>query len=92
MKKILDIILWMVLTGGLLVLLGFALADYRNAKCSQVEIVLSDSCTAGFIDEQDIRQIIISHFGVLQGQLLDSINTDTLESILRHNAYQAMLT
>ena len=87
MKKILDIILWMVLTGGLLVLLGFALADYRNTRCSQVEIVLSDSCTAGFIVEQDIRQIIVSHFGVIQGQLLDSINTDTLESILRHNAY-----
>jgi cell division protein FtsQ len=87
MKKILDIILWMVLTGGLLVLLGFALANYRNVKCSQVEIRLSDSCTAGFINEQDIRQIIISHFGVLQGQLLDSINTDSLESILRRNAY-----
>jgi cell division protein FtsQ len=87
MKKILDIIFWMVLTGGLLVLLGFALADYRNVKCNEVEIHLLDSCQAGFIDEQGIRQIIISHFGVLQGQLLDSINTDTLESILRHNAY-----
>ncbi len=87
MKKILDIILWMVLTGGLLVLLGFALADYRNVKCNQVEILLLDNCTAGFIDEQDIRQIIVSHFGVLEGQLLDSINTDTLETILRHNAY-----
>lgn len=87
MKKILEIVLWMVLTGGLLVLLGFALADHRNVKCSQVEIKFSDSCQAEFIDEPGIRQIIISHLGVLPGQLLDSINTDTLESILRHNAY-----
>jgi cell division protein FtsQ len=87
MKKIFQIILWTCIFAGIIVILGFAVKDQKQVTCSGVSIVIRDNMHPGFINEDDISQIIQKHYEPLQGMYLDSINTGTLKATLESNPY-----
>lgn len=87
MKKIFQIILWTGIFAGIIVILGFAVKDQKQVTCSGVSIVIRDNMRQGFINEDDILQIIHKHYEPLEGMYLDSINTGTLKAALESNPY-----
>lgn len=89
MKKIINIILWSLLSAGLLVLLGFAVSDQRKSVCKNVVVQMDDGHVSGFISQSDIFQIIAEKYDSLTGRNLDSINTMQIRQTLMENPYVA---
>ncbi len=87
MKKIFQIIMWLLIATGIVFLLSFAMTDHKTLTCKALEISMTDNSNEGFIDEDDIRNLIISEFDTLPGNLLDSINTSAIAEMLKQNPY-----
>jgi cell division protein FtsQ len=67
--------------------LGFASHRQSVMPCSGVIINVDDSSGTGFVDRNDILQIIQNKFGALEGQPLASINIALLEKIINANPF-----
>lgn len=87
MKKIFYISLWLIVLGGITVLLGFAIIEHKSVKCSGMNISVAHADKPGFINEKDISKIIFQNFDSLRGKCIDSINTGIIESVLVSNPY-----
>lgn len=87
MKKIFQITIWFLIATGIIFLLSFAMTEQKTVTCKALEVSLTDNAADGFIDKDDIRDLIFSEFDTLQGNLLDSINTSAIAAMLRQNPY-----
>ncbi len=87
MKKIIHISVWLILFSGIILLLSFAVKDQKHVTCTGVNFNFTDKQTNGFINKEDIEQIIIKQCNSLEGQLLDSINTSSISRTLGENPY-----
>jgi cell division protein FtsQ len=87
MKKIFQLIIWTFILAGIIVILGFAVNEQKQVTCTGVNVVIRDSMHQGFINEDDVLQIIRKHYASLQGMYLDSIDTGTLKATLESNPY-----
>lgn len=89
MKRIIQIIVWMLVFAGFCVVVGFAMADQQSVKCTGVNISVRDSDKPGFINQKDIRKYIYDGFDSLTGQYIRNINTEGIEQMLSLNPYIA---
>lgn len=87
MIRILQITFWLTIFAGIMVILGFAVAEQKNVTCTGALIIIEDGENPGFIDEQDIRKIISNLYSPLDGRCLDSINTGAIVDALNSNHY-----
>jgi cell division protein FtsQ len=87
MKNLFKILSWVVVLAGISVIFGFALIEQRNIKCNDLTVNITDGNERGFIDADDIKQMIISRFDSLQGRPIDSLDTEGMEQMLENNAY-----
>lgn len=87
MKKIFQIIIWLVIGAGIIFLLSFAMTDHKHATCGSVNIEITDTAGEGFIGIDDIHGLITATFDSLPGCLLDSINTSAITALLDDNPY-----
>ena len=81
-----------IVTSGLIVIafivsVGFASHKQSVMPCSGIIITIQDSFGKGFVEEEDIRQIIQNKFGFLEGKSLSSINISLLEKIINTNPF-----
>lgn len=67
--------------------LGFASHKQSVMPCSGVIINVQDSTGNGFVDRNDITQIIKNKFGTLEGRSIASINISLLEKIINTNPF-----
>lgn len=87
MKKILQITFWLLLFAGIMVIFGFAVAEQKKVTCTGAVIQIMDAGEPGFINKQDILQIIAQLYNPLEGRYLDSINTGKIAAALNANPY-----
>ncbi len=68
---------------------SFGFASHRQSvmPCSGVNINVHDSSGTGFVDRNDIQQIIQNKFGELEGKPIASINISLLEKIINTNPF-----
>lgn len=87
MKKILQFAFWLLVFTGVLVVFGFATREQKSIRCSLVRIDITENTQNGFIDEDEIKNIITGKADSLEGTILDSINATDIESRLNKNPY-----
>lgn len=54
----------------------------REATCQKLKVTIIDSAYLGFVNKNDIKQIIDREYGIYTGQRLDSVNLRKIEKIL----------
>lgn len=87
MKRILHISIWLIVAAGTLILLSFARNDHKQVVCNDVQISINDGFKNGFINRDDLWEIIIKNFDSITGTLISSINTELIETKLMQNPY-----
>jgi len=87
LKKILNILLWVVLFGGIVALLGFAEVKRNNTACKAIDIRVVQNDTDFFITPAEIRKLIIDQQGELMGKAMDKIDIHKMEQMLMANPY-----
>jgi len=88
-KKILNISLWVLLFGGITVLLGFAETKRNTTLCKNVDIRVTQNDTDFFITPAEVRDLITKQQGELTGKAMDKINVLQMEKMLSTNPFVA---
>src|SRR5581483_2778780 len=89
MKKYLNILLYIILVGGLAVCLGFVAHEQDSVRCQSFTVNIEHSNDDYFVEEEDIRILLHEKGDSLVGRRLNDINMGMLEKTLRHNPYVA---
>lgn len=90
MKKlfyILRIVLWVVLSGGTLVLCGFISNSMNNEKCREVFIEIEDARNLGFISEGEVLEILNSKFNTPLSHKIGELPTREMERTLNSHLF-----
>jgi cell division protein FtsQ len=87
MKKFGQIILWVLVLSGISVILGFALVEQRDVKCTGLIVSISDENPYGFISTKEIEKLVFVEFDSIKGKQVDSLDIELLERHLELNPY-----
>lgn len=87
MKRFFFILIWVIFVTGIIVLLGFVNAEYKNSKCNDFVVSIDINNSDCFITEDEIKSQIYQSFDSLKGKLLSEINTEEIESMIKKNPY-----
>lgn len=82
MKRIVNISLWVLLITGVSLLLGFSLAERKEAKCWDIAIEVEQLSGLYFIDEDAVKQRLLSLGDPIIGTLLDSVDLSKMHESL----------
>ncbi len=87
-RKILFVMLWVCIGGGMLSLLIAAIGKKNREDCTDYTIAIKGSAEKFFINADDIRKLLISGMGSeLKGKKMSEINLKKLEQLLRNNIW-----
>jgi len=87
-RKILFVMLWVCIGGGMLSLLIAAIGKKKREDCADYTITIKNSEDNLFIDANDIRKMLKAGAGSeLKGKKLSDINLKKLEQLLRDNVW-----
>jgi cell division protein FtsQ len=87
-RKILFVMLWVCIGGGLLSLLIAAIGKKNREDCTDYTIAIKGSAEKFFINADDIRKILRSGTGAeLKGKKISEIDLKKLEQLLRNNIW-----
>ena len=87
-RKILFVMLWVCIGGGMLSLLIAAIGKKKREDCTDYTITIKGATNNFFIDANDIRKLLRSGAGSeLKGQKMADINLKKLEQLLRDNIW-----
>lgn len=78
--------MWVVLVSGLIVTLGFAERQEAKQLCKDLVVSIKQDDNA-FIDEQDIRQMLIDKGDSIKGQPIASVNVNKIERLVNTNPW-----
>jgi cell division protein FtsQ len=87
--KILEIAAWVLMTGGLFVLLGFTASEHNNEICKKYSIRIDYGKADVLITEGDIYTVVKATGNLLKGQHLGSIDFERIEREVRRQSYVA---
>ncbi len=86
MKKLVDILTWMGLLGGIVLLLGFAEKKQKQQESSNLEIHIAQADQSGFITENDVQSLFTNLGYSITGHRLADIDIQHLEKLLRNKS------
>jgi cell division protein FtsQ len=87
--KILEITAWVLMTGGLFVLLGFTASEHNNEICKQYIIRIDYGKADILITQGDIYTLVKTTGNLLKGQRLGSIDFERIEREIKRQSYVA---
>ncbi|MEI7499816.1 MAG: hypothetical protein WCK84_05150 [Bacteroidota bacterium] len=87
--KILQIILWVLLVTGAVVLVGFVEVQQYSRPCKNVVINIDYNAADVLITKKDIDSILLKTAGMIIGKPLGYINTGSIERSIRKQPYVA---
>ena len=87
--KILEIVAWIILAGGLFTLLGFSYAEHNTKTCQQYTIHIDYGNADILVTKNDIYDIVRKAGHLLKGQPIKYINCEKIESSIRKQPYVA---
>lgn len=86
-KQLLIISGYVMMAGVILVLMSFANKRIQKLNCEGIIINIEDENIKGFVDRNDIMEMILSKGTKIVGKPLVDINTNVLEKIIDANPY-----
>jgi cell division protein FtsQ len=87
--KILEIAVWVILSGGLFTLLGFSVAEHDSRVCRQYTINIDYGNADILVTKNDIYGIVKQSGHILKGQAIRYINAEKIESSIKKQPYVA---
>jgi cell division protein FtsQ len=87
--KILEVILWVLLTGGLLTLLGFTTAEHNNSTCRNYIIRIDYGKADILVTVDDIYNVVKSTGNLLKGERIGRIDFERIEREIKRHSYVA---
>jgi cell division protein FtsQ len=87
LKKVMNILLWILLLGGVIGLTGFAETERNHTLCKQIDVKIMQNDSAFFITPAEIRALISAQQGEVTKKSLDKIDVKAMEEMLKSNAY-----
>jgi cell division protein FtsQ len=82
MQVVKHIFLWVIITGYLIVVLGFVYENRRKTICNKVNISVSDEDMNKFLKKEDIFKVLDKYKIKMIGMPIDSINTFLAEELI----------
>ncbi|MCK4663688.1 MAG: hypothetical protein KAT68_12530 [Bacteroidales bacterium] len=82
MRKIKEIVIWVLLISFLVTTLGFVSAKRKQILCNEVEVYIIDKTNNNFVEEDDIISLINDKGRKILGTSLDSLNLTKLETLI----------
>jgi cell division protein FtsQ len=86
-KKLLVVTTYCLLTGMVLALMSFAEKQNKKIICKGVLVNIKDENIKGFIDRNDIMEMVLSKGNKILGNPVADINMNVLEKIMDSNPY-----
>lgn len=86
-KKILYISIWVVLSAGILVTLGFVSKEHSEMPCKSLEITIDNSDENYFVNEKDVEELLKSQGNTVVGKALKDINVPQIEMLLNNHPH-----
>ena len=87
--KILEIVAWVLMTGGLFAILGFTTTEHNSEVCKKYIIRISYGKADVLVTEGDIYQVIKTTGNLLKSQRLGSIDFERIERVIKRQSYVA---
>ena len=87
--KILEIAAWVLMTGGLVALLGFTTNEHNDEVCRKYIIRISYGKADVLVTEGDIYTVVKTTGNLLKKQRLGSIDFERIEREIRRQSYVA---
>lgn len=88
-KKILIILMWVLLTGGFVILLGYTYWEHRNSSCRSYIIRVNYGNADTLVTKEDVYLLVKRSGNSLKGQMLGDIDIEAIERTIRHQPYVA---
>jgi cell division protein FtsQ len=85
--KILEIAAWVLMTGGLVVVLGFTTSEHNSNICRKYIIRIDYGKADVLVTEPDIYALVKSTGNLLAGQQLGTIDFERIEREIKHQPY-----
>jgi cell division protein FtsQ len=87
MRKIRNIIVWIILFFYMVIMLGLIEDRSQNVPCKEIRVRILDSLEQGFITREDIVSIIQTRYKRILGYPVGGINTDKMEKFLNTHPF-----
>lgn len=87
MRRIANILKWVLLLGYFPVMLAFVSASNRAVICSDVRVVVRDSLETGFITAAEIRRSILNQYPDLLGSRMQGLNMNEMEAFVSKSSF-----
>jgi len=88
MSKFVGILKWVVLLVYFPIMLAFVSKSHDSVICSEVNVIVKDSLSAGFVRADDIRSSILDEYPNLLGGNVADMNFNDMESFV--NSFEAI--
>jgi cell division protein FtsQ len=86
-KKILNISGWLAMAVAIVFCIGFANKQQGELTCSEIKIKINDEDGHYFVEEEDIRTLLMDKGKDVRGVKLNAINIGLLEKIIKNNSF-----
>jgi len=87
MKRALNIMLWCLLLGGVLVLPAFSHRQIQEEKCSALSFRIQPSESVMLLTEQDLQEYVSAAYDSIQGMPVKDFHPGHLEAFLEAHPY-----
>ena len=82
MKRIFNIIFWVIITAGILVIVSFIEAEHKKTTCKSFEVFIDYEDADPLISADDIKRKVYESFDTLIGKKLSEINPVRIENMV----------
>ena len=86
MKKIFNIVIWILLVSGLVVSLAFVEIEQKKMKCSSLQIEVNHEDGNYFVESDDVKNIIFNTGDSIINQPLGDIKISYLEKLIDNHS------
>jgi len=87
MKRILNILFWIVVVAGVIFAVGFVNKKHKSQSIKTININIQSNDSDNFITENDIYTIIEQIYDSIEGLSFADLDIETVERSINHNQY-----
>ena len=85
MKLLKNILVWLFLSGYLIIAMGFANTRHEKILCNEINVIIADSLQNNFVNRERVVSVFEREEKEILGYPLTKINTKELEKLLNNH-------